>query len=261
MAAPQRRCRDPLGPRAHEERYAATSQHADCYLSGCKALRERTGQECLAAHLNAKTAAAASHAPLYTLEPTESVAADMNTWGEGMAESRRGAIRYLFEAALGAPSEDEWDGPTGAVKEICDRLSIPKGSRPLVKKVLKDILKAQKDGYYYKDPRRFNCGTPKELSHSLLRVWEVSPTPARILEDCGAIRQRLERIVAEKGVAIQDIYFRTGRRYISASGGRVLKSKPRKRQRKATNELPEVHPDAREAFESFQGSLSVDADT
>ena len=149
MAAPQRRCRDPLGPRAHEERYAATSQHADCYLSGCKALRERTGQECLAAHLNAKTAAAASHAPLYTLEPTESVAADMNTWGEGMAESRRGAIRYLFEAALGAPSEDEWDGPTGAVKEICDRLSIPKGSRPLVKKVLKDILKAQKDGYYY----------------------------------------------------------------------------------------------------------------
>ena len=111
------------------------------------------------------------------------------------------------------------------------------------------------------DPRRFNCGTPKELSHSLRRVWEVSPTPARILEDCGAIRQRLERIVAEKGVAIQDIYFRTGRRYISASGGRVLKSKPRKRQRKATNELPEVHPDAREAFESFQGSLSVDADT
>jgi hypothetical protein len=111
------------------------------------------------------------------------------------------------------------------------------------------------------DPRRFNCGTPKELSHSLRRVWEVSPTPARILEDCGAIRQRLERIVAEKGVAIQDIYFRTGRRYISASGGRVLKGKPRKRQRKATNELPEVHPDAREAFESFQGSLSVDADT
>ena len=40
-----------------------------------------------------------------------------------------------------------------------------------------------------------------------------------------------------------------------------FKGKPRKRQRKATNELPEVHPDAREAFESFQGSLSVDADT
>ena len=100
MAAPQRRCRDPLGPRANEVRYAAPSQHAACYLEGSLALRERTGQECLAAHLNAKTAAAASHAPLYSLEPTASVAADMNTWGEGMAESRRGAIRYLFEAAL-----------------------------------------------------------------------------------------------------------------------------------------------------------------
>ena len=180
MAAPQRRCRDPLGPRAHEERYAATSQHADCYLSGCKALRERTGQECLAAHLNAKTAAAASHAPLYTLEPTESVAADMNTWGEGMAESRRGAIRYLFEAALGAPSEDEWDGPTGAVKEICDRLSIPKGSRPLVKKVLKDILKAQKDGYYY------NAAAPNHLARRFARIQDGTMEAKLVCDALGA---------------------------------------------------------------------------
>ena len=71
MAAPRRRNCDPLGTRAHEERYAATSQHADCYLSGCKALRERTGQECLAAHLNAKTAAAASHVVRFRPPPGE----------------------------------------------------------------------------------------------------------------------------------------------------------------------------------------------
>ena len=180
MAAPRRRNCDPLGTRAHEERYAATSQHADCYLSGCKALRERTGQECLAAHLNAKTAAAASHAPLYTLEPTESVAADRNTWGEGMAESRRGAIRYLFEAALGAPSEDEWDGPTGAIKEICDRLSIPKGSRPLVKKVLKDILKAQKDGYYY------NAAAPDHQAGRFARIQDDTTEAKLVCDALGA---------------------------------------------------------------------------
>lgn len=180
MAAPKRRCRDPLGPRANEARYAAPSQHAKYYLEGGGALRERTGQECLAAHLNAKAAAAASHAPLYSLEPTASVAADMNTWGEGMAESRRCAIRYLFEAALGAPSEDEWDGPTGAIKEICDRLSIPKGSRPLVKKVLKDILKAQKDGYYY------NAAAPNHEAGRYARIQDDTTEAKLVCDALGA---------------------------------------------------------------------------
>ena len=99
MAAPKRRCRDPLGPRANEARYAAPSQHAKYYLEGGGALRERTGQECLAAHLNAKAAAAASHAPLYSLEPTASVAADMNAnWrGHGGVQALRN--HDLFEQA------------------------------------------------------------------------------------------------------------------------------------------------------------------
>ncbi|EGB03551.1 hypothetical protein AURANDRAFT_67925 [Aureococcus anophagefferens] len=55
------------------------------------------------------------------------------------------------------------------------------------------------------DPRRFSTGTPAEM----------------------------ERSVA-KGVAVQDIYFRSGRRYRAANDARDLEHKPRKRQRKAT---------------------------
>ena len=206
MAAPRRRNCDPLGVRAHEARYSAPSQHAKYYLEGGGALRERTGQECLAAHLNAKTAAAASHAPLYTLEPTESVAADMNTWGEGMAESRRGAIRYLFEAALGAPSEDEWDGPTGAIKCICDRLSIPKGSRPLVKKVLKDILIAQKEGYYY------NAAAPDHQAGRFARIQDDT-TEAKIV--CDALGAGIS--VGKTTALLNAALLTTGREPVSCS--------------------------------------------
>ena len=92
----------------------------------------------------------------------------------------------------------------------------------------------------------------------MTRVWTVAPTAERIVEDCSSIPSRVDRIIAAKGVAVQDIFLRSRRRYISASGGAELKNKPRKRQRMDTLSLPAVHPDARDSLESLTSSFGDD---
>ncbi|KAH8059608.1 hypothetical protein JL722_5237 [Aureococcus anophagefferens] len=82
------------------------------------------------------------------------------------------------------------------------------------------------------DPRRFSTGTPAEMERSVVRAWQVAPTPDRIVEDRDPEAHR--RIIEAKGVAVQDIYFRSSRRYRAANDARDLEHKPRKRQRKAT---------------------------
>lgn len=99
------------------------------------------------------------------------------------------------------------------------------------------------------DPLRFSTGTPTEMEASALRAWAVAPTSERIVQDCSAIPGRIDRVVEAKGVAVLDIAFRTGRRYVSADGARELKAKPRKRQRMATNDPAEVHPDAQPSYD------------
>ena len=107
------------------------------------------------------------------------------------------------------------------------------------------------------DPRRFSTGTPAEMERSVVRAWQVAPTPDRIVEDCTAIPKRIERIIEAKGVAVQDIYFRSGRRYRAANDARDLEHKPRKRQRKATcTEAKPVHPDAQSSWDALCASDS-----
>ena len=105
------------------------------------------------------------------------------------------------------------------------------------------------------DARRFETGTPRAISSAVRRAWEIAPTSVRIVEDCSSIPARVGRIIEAKGVAVQDIFLRSGRRYISASGDAQLKNKPRKRQRLSTLKSPDVHPDARSSFESLSSTF------
>ena len=59
---------------------------------------------------------------------------------KGMSKKRNLGIEYFFVHILGCPLEETWDEvDTGALSFIMSRMSIPKGSRQSVKKVLIDI--------------------------------------------------------------------------------------------------------------------------
>ena len=63
----------------------------------------------------------------------------MESISRGLAESRRHAIRFLYEYIYGAPPEHDdegislWNGPEGTVTLIRHRLLIPEGSAELVR--------------------------------------------------------------------------------------------------------------------------------
>eukprot|EP00966_Prymnesium_polylepis_P090871 2104064-Prymnesium_polylepis.1 len=71
------------------------------------------------------------------------------------------------------------------------------------------------------DPKRFNVGTPEELSRTMDRVWMVSPTSARIVQDIRRILRALQRIIEYKGAKVPELDNRRGRR---ATGPVVLHS-------------------------------------
>mmetsp|Transcript_5851 Transcript_5851/g.15257 ORF Transcript_5851/g.15257 Transcript_5851/m.15257 type:complete len:376 (-) Transcript_5851:191-1318(-) len=82
------------------------------------------------------------------------------------------------------------------------------------------------------DPRRFKMGTPTELSASLLRTWQVAPTPERIVQDIQRWPGSIKAIIEHKGALVPHMRKRNGRRAVRKSQGvRVL------------------HPDAKEAME------------
>ena len=85
------------------------------------------------------------------------------------------------------------------------------------------------------------------------RVWEVSPTDERIIEDIMAWHRVIKKIIEYKGIVVPDEALRHGRRYEKLDGGGYLQHKPIKRQRKDTlaGMAPPIHPDAQEGWDSF----------
>ena len=51
----------------------------------------------------------------------------------GLLESRRNAIHYLFSGLLGSPGESSWSGKGGTISQICKLLFIPIGSAAAVR--------------------------------------------------------------------------------------------------------------------------------
>lgn len=68
----------------------------------------------------------------------------MESISRGLAESRRHAIRFLYEYIYGAPPEHDdegislWNGPEGTMTLIRHRLLIPEGSAELVRGVMRE---------------------------------------------------------------------------------------------------------------------------
>ena len=62
------------------------------------------------------------------------------------------------------------------------------------------------------DPCRFNMGTPYELARTMERVWTVSPSSARIVQDIKRIPTALKRIIDAKGAKVPELDNRRGRR-------------------------------------------------
>ena len=83
----------------------------------------------------------------------------------------------------------------------------------------------------------FKMGTPEELSETLIRTWDVVPTPERIVEDISRIPSTVEKIIEHRGGIVPDSVLRTGRR--SQRGKRPM----------------QLHPDAHAAAEELLGEL------
>jgi hypothetical protein len=98
------------------------------------------------------------------------------------------------------------------------------------------------------DPRRFNMGTPKEVWSTLERCWTIAPTSERIVQDIMKLPDILKKIIECNGCVVQDLNFRTGRRYRRADDSGDCKTKPRLSSRKATLALPPIHGDCIEAL-------------
>ena len=106
--------------------------------------------------------------------------------------------------------------------------------------------------YEVGDPRKFGFGTPAEVQHTMERVWQVAPTSERIVEDISCFHEVVKKIIEAQGCVVPDEFLRTGRRARRADDKGVCKVKPRKRQRKETNQkIQDVHPDAVEARATF----------
>jgi hypothetical protein len=118
--------------------------------------------------------------------------------------------------------------------------------------------------YPVNDPRRFLMGTPTQVWRTIERCWEIEPSSKRIMEDINALPRILDKIIAANGCVVpvtiyvpwsqklhkllfQDENLRSGRRYVSMKGIRMLKSRRRPRNCCQTMKAPQRHPDCEEA--------------
>ena len=117
--------------------------------------------------------------------------------------------------------------------------------------------------YYGTDDeeRQFKTGTPKELVHSIERIWDdVAPTPEEFSHDIDGFPMVLDAIIEAKGVSVEDKEIHKGGRrdamggYSDASTVQQVKAPQRKRQRKATLKEAHlaIHPDAQAAWDQIK---------
>ena len=138
---PKSRCRDPLGPRKHEDRNAAadtdSSPQQQWYLDtmALDAQRDFKG-----AHVKARNAIAASRAFIEVEGGDNDGALVECTTGASLHVARRWAIGYYFVELCGSPPESEWGGRKGTISVIMKALQIPSNSARLVRKVLSDLV-------------------------------------------------------------------------------------------------------------------------
>ena len=90
--------------------------------------------------------------------------------------------------------------------------------------------------------RKFGMGTPAEVQRTLERCWEVAPTGDQIVEDILGLPRVLQKMIDNKGAALLDEFYRSGRREMSMTGERLLKSRPRAHGRITTMTAYAVHP-------------------
>jgi hypothetical protein len=83
----------------------------------------------------------------------------------------------------------------------------------------------------------------------------VAPTNERLVEDVDRLIAVLDTIIAAGGCVVPDEFIQAGRRAVRADGKWMLKHKPRKCQRIATQETWPHHPDLDAAY-----ALLVNAD-
>jgi hypothetical protein len=107
--------------------------------------------------------------------------------------------------------------------------------------------------YAKDDVRKFKMGTPQEVWSTLQRCWTLEPTSERIVEDIMKLPDILRKIIECNGCVVQDLNFRTGRRYRRADDSGYCKTKPRSSSRKSTLTLPPIHTDCIEALTLLSG--------
>jgi len=97
--------------------------------------------------------------------------------------------------------------------------------------------------------REWNMGTKDVLWACMEKMWmEVAPTNERVVEDVDRMLVVLDKIIAAGGCVVLDEFLRTGRRAVRADGKGMLKNKPRKRQKIATQEARPHDPDLNAAY-------------
>ena len=154
--APRKKIRtDPLGTRAHDERYRGGSEYADsCYNPLNQTGRAGPTIQPKVAFDRARKAVNTFWADYRKWEASRFLdpkglrygfrCFDIHKLNEydgspvsvDLEESRRHAIRFLFEKVHGAPPEAEWAGRGGTISRIRLALMIPDGSVQQVRDVM-----------------------------------------------------------------------------------------------------------------------------
>jgi len=101
------------------------------------------------------------------------------------------------------------------------------------------------------DERRFNLGTPKEAWRTMTRCWEIEPTSERIIADIIYFPNVLKIFLDHEGAVVPEMNFRHGQHAQAINGGRVVKHKINRRQRKHLLTLGPIHPNAQEAIKKL----------
>jgi len=109
-------------------------------------------------------------------------------------------------------------------------------------------------GYADNDPRKFKLGTPNEVWNTMVRCWQIDPSPDRVIADIEDWPRVLQVIVDAKGCVVHGEAVRSGHRYQRKDGAGLMKSKLKSHGRVATFHGRPVHPDALEAFRSLTDS-------
>jgi len=97
------------------------------------------------------------------------------------------------------------------------------------------------------DERRFNLGTPKEAWRTMTRCCEIKPTSERIIADIIYFPNVLKIFRDHEGAFVPEMNFRHGQQAQAINGGRVVKHKINRRQRKHLLTMGPIHPNAQEA--------------